>query len=265
MTLVAVSTEKTRHLALRVKRPGDRQSLSRSATRGLDVMEALAEARGPLRAVDIARMLGLAPSTTNQLLKTMVESAHLLFDARTKTYMPSPRLARLGSWLTEIYGASGRIRDLILDVGAQTGMVVTITTPNDLFMQIIDAVSPSPDTAERGLHVSMFGTAIGSAYLATLDEPEIRRLADRARIPASDLPCILRTLESIREAGYADGPSADTEIWSIAMPLPMRDLRVPAVLGLAGSAKEISARAAELRGIMQRAIAYWLTNLRSQP
>ncbi len=264
MTLVAVSTEKARHLSLRVKRPGDRQSLSRSATRALDVMEALTEARGPLRAVDIARMLGLTPSTTNQLLKTMVESAHLLFDARAKTYMPSPRLARFGSWLTEIYGASGRIRDLIMDVAAQTGMVVTVTTPNDLFMQIIDAISPSPDTAERGLHVSMFGTAIGSAYLSTLEEPEIRRLTERARIPDSELPGILHTLDNIREAGYADGPSAHSAIWSIAMPLPVSALRVPAVLGIAGSSDTMCHQLAELRHVMRRAIKYWLAAPESQ-
>ncbi len=260
MPLVAVPTDKARHLSLRIKRPGDRQSLSRSATRALDVLEAFAEARGPLRAVEIARMLDLTPSSANQLLKTMVESAHLLFDARAKTYVPSPRLAGFCSWMTDIYGHGGRVRDLIADVQKQTGTVVTVTSPNDLFMQVVDAASPAPQTAERGLHVSIFGTAIGSAYLSTLDDAEVRRLADRARIPPSEIPEILRTVATIRRSGYADGPSTDPDIWSIAVPLPASGLGVPAVLGLAGPSDTICKRLPELTGILHRAISRWLVS-----
>lgn len=258
MTLVDVSKARAPHLSLRIKRPGERQSLSRSATRALDVMEAFAEARAPLRAVDIARALGLPASTANQLLKTMVESAHLLFDARAKTYLPSPRLARFGDWLARLYGAGGTVHDLLRDVQQQTGMVVTLTTPNDLFMQIIDVSSPDPQMAERGLHVSLFGSAIGSAHLSTLDEPEIRRLADRARIPASELPAILEAVRLIRQAGYADGPTTGSEMWSLAVPLPGQALGVPAILGLAGPAPAIRDRITELGDLMARATARWL-------
>ena len=265
MTLVAIPAAKAGHLSLRIKRPGDRQSMSRSATRALDVMEAFAEARAPLRAVDIARSLNLTPSTTNQLLKTMVESAHLLFEARSKTYLPSPRLARFSSWIAEIYGTGGKIRDLVCDVYAKTGMVVTVTTPSDLFMQIIDMAGPDPHKAERGLHVSLFGTAIGSAYLSTLDETEVRRLALRARIPESALPDILVAIEAIRKTGYADGPSTHPEIWSIALPLPANGLCVPTVLGLAGPSETIRVAIPELADILNCAVAYWFTAKQAQP
>lgn len=255
---VAITRDKGQHLSLRVKRPGDRHSLSRSATRALDVMAAFAEARSPLRAIEIARILAVPPSTANQLLKTMVESAHLLFNARTKTYMPSQRLVRFGSWITEVYGLGGKIHDLVQDVQRQTGMGVTVTTANDVFMQVIEVAGPLPQIAERGMHVSLFGTATGSAYLSTLDEGEIKRLADRARIPRSELPEILQTIELIRQSGYADGPSTPPEIWSIAMPLPEHCLFVPAVLGLAGPSEAIGARLAEFVTVMSRAITYWL-------
>ena len=72
---------------VRTRRPGERRSLSRSATRALDVLELFGQVRRPLRAVEVSRALDMHPSSTNQLLKTMVEAGHLIFDARAKAYL----------------------------------------------------------------------------------------------------------------------------------------------------------------------------------
>jgi DNA-binding IclR family transcriptional regulator len=242
---------------VRVKRPGERRSLSRSATRALDVLELFGEVRRPLRAVEISHALGTHPSTTNQLLKTMVGSAHLVFDARGKTYLPSPRLAGFSAWIMATYGAGGRLSDLIAEVHAATGMTVTISTPNDLFMQVIDSVVPDGERAERGLNVSLFGSAIGSAYLSMLDDTELLRLADRARVPPADIPGVLEDLARIRRDGFADGTTGGSSYWSMAMPLPMRGLSVPTVLGLAGTPEGVRDRLSELYAIMREALARW--------
>lgn len=258
MNLVVVANAKFRHLAVRVKRPGERRSSSRSAARALDVLEAFGEARRALRAVEIARMLDLTPSTANQLLKTMVDSAHLLFDARTKTYQPSPRLVPISAWIAETYGVGGRLSDLVQDVQARTGFVTTVTTHNDLFMQVIDLAGPEGGGGERGLQISLFGSAIGSAFLATLDEAEVRRLADRARVPDTELPAIFETLAAIRDCGHSAGPSADEASWSVALPLPASVLQGRAVLGLAGPARQIRPQVAALHALLQEAIARWI-------
>ena len=224
---------------VRIVRPSERRSSSRSATRALDVLEFFGEARRPLRAIEISRMLGLHPSTTNQLLKTMVDSAHLVFDAHHKTYLPSPRLSKFSAWIGDTYEAGGRVCDLIRDVQAQTHMLVTITTPNDLFMQVIDFAMPVERKTERGLRISVFGSVIGSAYLSMLQEPELRRLAARARMSTMQIPALLRDVASIRRDGYAEGPSTGNTMWSIAVPLPMLGLRVPTVLGLAGPIEDV--------------------------
>lgn len=257
LTLIAARSPRSPSAFVRVKRPGDRRSLSRSATRALDVMELFGASRRPLRAVDISKALGTHPSTTNQLLKTMLDSGHLVFDARGKTYLPSPRLAEFGGWLAASYGADGRLRELIDEVHAATGMVVTISTPNDLFMQLIDCTIPQGESGERGLSVSVFGSAIGSAYLAMLDDAEVLRLADRARVAAADIPPILDDLATIRRAGFADGATAGSHYWSMAMALPVRGLRVPTVLGLAGAEEDVRGRLGDLHRIMREAAARW--------
>lgn len=244
---------------MRVKRPGERRSLSRSATRALDVLEAFGEARRPLRAVEIARMLQLRPSTANQLLKTMAESAHLLFDARTKAYQPSPRLAGIASWIGELHGIDRQISALVRDVGNRTDCVATVTMENDRFMQVIDLAGPESCGGERGLRITLFGSAIGSAFLSTLDEAEVRRLADRARVPEGELPTILGTLRTIRETGHAAGPTAGSDIWSIAIPLPGAVLQGRAVLGIAGPCQRLEGQSARYCAILRDAVERWLT------
>lgn len=255
MTIIEHRSVRGRDGQVRMKRPGDRRSLSRSATRALDVLELFATARRPLRAVEIAKALDMHASTTNQILKTMVDSAHLVFEARGKTYLPSPRLAEFGAWIVETYGANGRLGDLIRTVHAATGMTVTVTTPNDLFMQVIDLAVGDEQHGERGLRVSIFGSAIGSAYLSMLDDGEVARLADRARIPKADVPAVLEGVARIRQDGYADGAVSHSPYWSIAV--PMRGLRVPTVLGLAGPQAEVRENLAQLYGIMRDTLAAW--------
>jgi DNA-binding IclR family transcriptional regulator len=258
MDSIALATNHKAPARVRIKRPSERRSLSRSATRALDVLEFFGEARRPLRAIEISKMLAMHPSTTNQLLKTMVDSAHLVFDAQGKTYLPSPRLAKFSGWIGETYGAAGRLRDLVRDVHARTQMVVTITTPNDLFMQVIDVAVPMEHTTERGLMVSVFGSVIGGAYLATLTQAEIKRLAMRARVPTAEIPVTLLEVEQIRRAGYAAGSSTSDAMWSIAMPLPMQGVSVPTVLGLAGPVEKVRSQIVPLRDTMSEAIKRWV-------
>jgi DNA-binding IclR family transcriptional regulator len=250
------------HLTVRVKRPAERRSSSRSATRALDLLELFGRAQRPLRAIEISRALEMHSSTTNQLLKTMVDSAHLVFDARAKTYLPSPRLTEFSAWIVESYGADGRLRKLVEELHAQTGLVVTVTTPNDLFMQIVDAEIPGipgdERLPERGLQVSIFGSAIGSAYLSTLEDDAVLRIAHRARIGEEDMRSLVDMAHRIRDEGFAEGPAAmDERTWSLAMPLPAQGLHVPAVLGLAGPSGVLKPRLDELANLMRDAVARW--------
>jgi DNA-binding IclR family transcriptional regulator len=235
-----------------VKRPGERRSLSRSATRALDVLETFGTRRCPLRAVEIGAALNMNPSSTNQILKTMVDSGHLVFDARRKTYLPSARLTKFSRWNIELYNS--HIRDLLTDIGQRTGLVATATSPNDLFMQIVDSVVPEGSAAERGLRISIFGSAIGAAYLSTLDEAEIKRLAWRARLTQEQTDALPAQVAAVRAQGFAEGPSAEERIWSIAIPLPDRVFDVPTVVGIAGPYEAVRNQAAALVEAMQLAI-----------
>ena len=224
------------------------------------MLEYFGQVRRPLRAVEIARRFELHPSTVNQLLKTMVESAHLAFDASTKTYLPSPRLTRFGAWMVDTFGSDERLRLLVDQLHAVTGEVVTLTTPNDSFMQVIDLagvdfIAAAHAGPERGLRISMFGSATGAAHLSGLSKPEVQRLAERARLPVGEHKGLLDWLARIRRDGFADGPSSDGTHWSLAAPLPDPGGRMPLVLGLAGPIDRIRPKASELATQLKSAIA----------
>lgn len=246
---------------VRVRRPGERRSMSRSATRALDLLDYFGQVRRPLRAVEIAKALGLHPSTTNQLLKTMVEAAHLVFDARSKTYLPSHRLSLFGAWVVESYGADERPRALLRQVQAATGHVVTLSTPNDLFMQLLDLVgaTPSHEPPQRGLRISVFGSAIGAAYVSSLGDEEIVHLAKRARLPDEEIAQALVSAAQVRREGLAEGPSVDGSVWSIAAPLPTGTSPVRLVLGLSGPREPVQADRARIGGLMRAAVEGWRT------
>ena len=189
----------------------------------------------------------------------MVDSAHLIFDAREKTYLrlcvsASPRLAAFGLWLGETYGSEMQVRAIIIEVHRRTGLVVTISTADDLFLQVIDIAAGPDHGGERGLRVSIFGSAIGSAYLAMMDDAEVVRLAERARIPKIQLLDLLQSAARIRQEGYAEGPATGGAFWSVAVPMPMRAMGTPSVLGLAGTPDEVQGRIGDLFAVMREAI-----------
>jgi DNA-binding IclR family transcriptional regulator len=265
MTIVSHNIARTKRSTVlpataRMRRPSDRRSLSRSATRALDVLEYFGSTQRPLRAIEISNALSLHPSTTDQLLKTMVDSAHLVFDAHTKRYFPSPRLAGFGAWLAAGYYGGDKVRGLLRALHAATGENITLSSPNDVCMQVVDAVwrPDCVDMAERGLRVPMFGSAIGGAYLATLPEPVIAELMARARVPVADAPEMLEGVQKIQRDGYAfGGMSVDDDIWSVAMAMPPPGAGVPLVLGLAGPARRVEANRLAYYARMREAIAHW--------
>ena len=216
-----------------------------------------------MRAMEISAALDLHSSTTNQLLKTMVDSAHLTFDARTKTYLPSPRLVPFGAWMLRSYGASEQLQQLLKDVEAVTGGAVTLTTPNDLFMQIIDwaGTGPGLERTERGLRAPMFGTAVGMAYLMTLPEPAIKRLADRGRLSAVEATQLCWDVERACRRGFVVSSSPDGKIVSLAVPLAHRGLPAPLVLGCAGVAEQVLPVTESIAAQMLAAVAGWAASI----
>lgn len=253
------------------------KNYSKSANRALDVMDYFATTGAPARSAEIADALGIARSSADQLLKTMVLSGYLVVSVEGKSYFPSLRMAKFGHWIAGRYPDVERFRAIMEDIHAQTGEVVTLTMQNDCFMQMMSSAPGSDDDPmlSVGAKVPVLGSAIGSAALTAKSRKEIGRLVDRARrqralmANSSWNEPFLDDIQLFRMKGYSwrpsrrlvggrDGP-APVDYWSIAMILP-GESEGSIVLGLAGPTTRVRPREWELVNLMRRSIRQHLAS-----
>ena len=251
----------------RVRERGEIGNVAKSAIRALDIVELLARSDRPLRAIEIAGALDLSPSSAHQLLKSMMDSAWLIFDPLTKRYHASLRAANAGGTLTDrFYGADGFGR-LVKEVHATFDTALTVNASQGSFMQILDILEPDPApggvSARRlesiGLRVPIFGSCTGAAWLSAQSDSIVlatARLCRRALgEQKGDTAQILDLVERIRDQGYAfGGLSADDSSRAIAIALPATRDGLVLVISISGPAdrfqREREAIAATLKGLV---------------
>ncbi len=247
----------------RVREPGEIGQTAKSATRALDIVELLAREGRPLRAIEIAAALELSPSSAHQLLKTMADSAWLLFDPFTKRYHGSPRAARLGGlWFDQ--AAIARIAGTVHDA---LGLRLVICAAQGASIQIVDMFDPpaigrrraGPGRDTLGVRVPIFGTTTGAAWLSAQSDPTVlatARLCRRELGPLADDPDrILDLVRRVREQGHAfGGISADGAIRAVSIPLPPNRDGIVLVASITAAAEVMEERQAEIAGVLREAI-----------
>lgn len=247
---------------------GEIFNAAKSAVRALDVLEVLGKSGQPMRAVEISRALRLSASSTDQLLKTMVDSAYLLFDPVTKRYWPSFRAARFGNSIAATYFAPELIERLLETAHELTGELVGLFTSQGSFMQVIatqrgmawplsNNAIHSEDTA-LGLRLPLFGSSSGTAWLATQDEKALStalKLCRRElREEALDRAKIEAVLRRVRRQGYAFGGINTEDMLSISTALPPCANGVVLILSIFGQTDSIRARSELLAGRLLEAV-----------
>lgn len=246
--------------------PGGKKNLSKSATRALDVLEYFALMGRPLRAVEIAQALELRTSSTDQLLKTLVDSAYLMFDSVDKLYYPSPRLVNFGSWLATNYFGDNRIYRLLQSIHQDTGDIVTLSIRYGSHMQIVDFIEPvaKAGTIVKGSRVSITGSFIGTAFLTLHSDKEVIRIVEQVSTETGHKPSVaelrelLKRVRQARDDGYVAVPAAAGTPWAMAMALPQPTSGMKMVLGLGGQSCPDEHEMAQLLPTLRSHIERWL-------
>ena len=259
----------------RVRERGEIDSTAKSAIRALDIVELLARAGKPLRAVEISNALALSRSSAHQLLKSMMDSAYLIFDPISKRYHPSLRAANIGGSLAASYYGLGAIDRLVDAIHQELETPLTISASQGSFMQILDVFEPGRDASglthdahdlrqdSIGLRVPIFGSCTGAAWLSAQSDEvvlAIVRLCRRALgRQASDAEQILEIVRRVREQGYAfGGVSADDARRSIAVPFPPSRDGIILVMAVSAPTHEIGEKRDEFVAILKENIARYL-------
>src|SRR5947209_2873143 len=96
----------------------------KSAIRVIEIFEFFEASREPRSLKEIINHLQYPQSSSTVLLKNLVSMGYLSYDCRLRKYFPTPRLGRLGDWVSGALFGEGRILNLMSEIHKATGELV---------------------------------------------------------------------------------------------------------------------------------------------
>jgi len=144
--------------------------------RALDVLEALAAEREPLRLVELSSRLGLHKSTVHRLLSTLGRRRYVEREAATGRYRLGLKVFELGSWFFNRMELRQEARPFLQALVDQTLETVHLGILDEGQVIYIEKVE-SPQTvrmySELGKRAPAHCTAMGKVLLAYLSADEL--------------------------------------------------------------------------------------------
>lgn len=220
----------------------------KSAIRVLKVLEFFDSVRRPAGVTEVARALGIPPSSTNGLLQSLVELGYLVQDAQ-RTYKPTPRVTLLGSWVDPQLSPDGPVLSMMNELSAATGEAIILGIPagiNVRYIHVVAATKPMRLHVGPGETRPMGLSGIGRLFLSQMSDEEVRQLVFRHNALQQDdekklsYPAVRRDIEGIRSAGYSvslDRISHGAGL--VCLPLPRNDGFAPMAVAVAGLSSTI--------------------------
>ena len=240
------------------------QAVVKSAGRVLEVLELLGSVRRPLTGTEIGRLLGYPKSSTNVLLKSLIRLGYLSFDPDSMQYFPSLRVTALGEWIPAALYGSGDAISMLESVHDKTGETVTLSMRSGTsmrFMRVLPGKFFIALKMDEGTLAPLFGSSVGSAFLAARPAAEVERLAEaalqqsRTRQARSTVETALVRVAEARQRGYSVAYGSlfpDTGAISMALP-PASDGNV-LVLGVGGLQERMRRNERSIARVMRSAI-----------
>jgi len=241
----------------------------KSAARVLQILEYFDDVQRHSTVMEISASLGFPQSSTSALLHSLVGMGYLDYDAHSRTYITSNRVALLGSWVNSDFFAEGAILSLMKEVNEQTGDAVVLAVRNGLYSQyihVIQATSPARLHLTLGTVRSLASSGSGYALLSSMEDEEVTRLVMRINAEAKEGQPIVKVgelldiLASVRQKGYAFTCDLVTKGGGIiAAPLPQVSGQPQMVVGVGGISEVMRPKESEVANILKTQINAYLS------
>lgn len=235
---------------------GETQTSVKSALRAVRVFEFFLETRRSATAKEIAAGLEIPQSSTSMLLRSLRDHGYLDYDPKDRTYLPTPRVTLLGTWLDKGPIREGRLIDAVSWLSDQTLEAVFVATRIGIFTHYIYVLQAR---GKLRYHIPMgsrrlaVSSATGYVLLGRLDEKTIASLVRRTNAEVEDAQIdpatTLANVQKARDNGYAFSRGLVTAgAGAIAMALPQAidTSRRPLAICVAGLLADFERREAEL-------------------
>jgi IclR family transcriptional regulator, acetate operon repressor len=245
----------------------------KSAVRVVELFEYFDRIQRDSSVMEIARALGIPQSSTSALLRSLVQVGYLAQDAQRRTFVPTARLTRLGSWVAPAITPDSDVIALMNELGARTGETIILGAITGDFVRYLHVV---PATTAMRLHVGadterpIVTSGIGRMLLAQLPPERVREIVQRhlashrGEQGRVTLAGVMRDLATIRAQRYCISVNRITPgAGVIAVALPHTQAAPQLALGIGGLAASMERERDRLVRLMRQAIASHLGGART--
>lgn len=225
------------------------QQTIQSLDKGLQVLEMIGEAGGPLTLQDIWKKLHWNKATILRILNTFVARGYLRRDGRAKAYTIGIRILALYTSLSDNLNIRQLMRPYLEDLVAETGetaQVGIVVNGKVVFIDRVRGRNIISANTEIGQTLPLHSTAIGKAYLAYIQPEDVKELlrpplAKYTSRTMSSLDKLESDLEKIRRRGYSlDLGEYVDELRCIAAPILDHTGHPIAMIGISGPKSGLS-------------------------
>ena len=215
-----------------------------SVARAIALLDAVAESDGGARVGELARLIGVNPSTASRLLSTL-EAGGLVERSPDGPYRLGLRLVALSDRVLGQLDVRDRARPWLTWLVQETGETATLSVPGGGEAITVDFV-PSPSTvvslARLGRPSVAHATAAGKVMLAFGPVAAPGELAAFTERTITDPSALAAELERVRAVGMAEAVGArEPDLNALAAPVMGRGGELVAILGLQAPAARLPA------------------------
>ncbi len=236
--------------------------------RGLSVLRAFKRGDRMLGNLELAQRTGLAKSTISRLTYTLSKLGYLEYSQSSGQYSLSAAALALG--FSALGGLAIRdvARPLMQELADRVGASVALGAPDQRTMIYVEECrgsSPLRLGIEIGSHIKMATSAMGRAYLASLDEPTRARIVEQLCAQEAD-PDAIRAGIAVAVAEFAQKGFVRSigewkqEVNSVGVPIILHGSR-PFALNCGGSSLSLKAEDLNEVGLLLTGVARRITQL----
>ncbi len=229
-----------------------------SVARALALLGELRDSERPLGVNELARRIGVNPSTASRLLATLEQSGFVAREDQGP-YRLGMQLVVLADRVLARLDVQALARPILIELMERTGETATLSVPGEHEATTVDSVPSRASvvsTARLGRASVSYATATGKVMLAfgggpLPGAPELVAFTGRT---ITDPAALEREIALVRERGYATAyGEREDDLNAIAAPVPGRDGTLAAIIGIQGPASRLSDPTRVLEALLQAA------------
>ncbi|MGQ0543859.1 MAG: IclR family transcriptional regulator [Betaproteobacteria bacterium] len=233
----------------------------KSVLKGLDILEHLAAAGGPVSVSQVGRAKGFHVTTAHRLLRTLALRGYVAQEPGNHAYRLGSRVLQLGRAYLESLDVVAIARprlEALRDALGETTHLAVYSDGEAVELAQAPSQQPISVSIRPGQRSPAYCTALGKVLLAGLPPAELQRFLRQARLDRraprtiTDPRALERELERVRSRGWAiDEEEFAAKLCCVAV--PVRDASGATVAALSVAMPEMRYRTAR--------VAHWTRRL----